>query len=395
MDRVDTTINAPATDKPAPLKRRLLRPMLAMTGIVFTLVALIGGTKFVQITKIIAQSKVPEPPVVVTAMKAQLSDWRPEITAVGSTKAVRGVDVTTEAGGIVRTVAFKPGQDVAKDTVLVELNAEADIAQLRSLEATADLAETVLKRDRAQLAINAVAQAVVDSDEADLKAKRASAEQQRAVVQKKTVRAPFSGRIGITSVNPGQYLNPGDKIATLETVDPIYMDFTVPQEQLSAIAMGQLVAITADAFPEKSFSGRVTAIDTKVDQTTRNITVEATVPNPKKQLLPGMFARATVASGEPRKYLTVPQTAVTYNPYGATVFLAVTQKNGQQDVLTAQQNFVKTGPTRGDQVAIVSGVSEGDLVVTGGQMKLKSGSPVKVDNSVLPLNAASPTPQEQ
>ncbi|MEF2252889.1 efflux RND transporter periplasmic adaptor subunit [Ralstonia solanacearum] len=343
-----------------------------------------------------AQAKQPQPPAVVTATKAQLAEWQPNVAAVGSMKAFRGVDVTTEAGGIVRTIAFKPGQDVSAGALLVQLNADADVAQLHSLQATADLAATVLKRDKAQLAVNAVSQAQVDADEADLKSKRAAAEQQRALVEKKTIRAPFAGRIGVTSVNPGQYLNPGDKVATLQTVDPIYIDFNVPQAQLSAIALGQMVTVTTDGLPGQAFAGKVTAIDTKVDQTTRNVIVEATVPNPKQLLLPGMFARAAVASGATQRYLTVPQTAVTYNPYGTTVFIAAKGKNEQgQEVLTAQQTFVKPGPTRGDQVAILTGIKEGDQVITSGQMKLKNGSPVRIDNSIAPTNAIAPTPQEQ
>jgi membrane fusion protein (multidrug efflux system) len=376
-------------------KRRLLWPMMAMIGVVVVIVLIIAGVKFIQISKVIAQSKAPLPPAVVTTTQAQFAEWQPNVSAVGSIKAVRGVDVTTEVGGIIRTIGFKPGQEVATADLLVQLNADSDIAQLHSLEATANLAVTVLKRDKAQLAVNAVSQAQVDADDADLKAKLAAAEQQRALVAKKSIRAPFAGRIGITGVNPGQYLNPGDKIATLQTFDPIYIDFNVPQAQLQAIAIGQTVSVNADGLPGQNFPGKVTSIDTKFDQTTRNVTVEATIKNPDQRLVPGMFARAVVDSGAMQRYLTVPQTSVTYNPYGTTVFIAAHQKNDQgEDVLTAQQTFIKTGPTRGDQVAIVSGVKEGDVVITSGQMKLKNGSPVTVNNAQPPLNDASPTPQE-
>ena len=380
---------------PAPRKRRLWRPMLIMVVLVLVIVAIIAGVKYVQISALIAQSKQPMPAAVVTALHVPFEEWQPNVTAVGSIKAVRGVDVTTEVGGIVRTLGFKPGQEVAAQALLVQLNADSDIAQLHALEATADLAAIVLKRDKAQLAVNAVSQALVDSDTADLKAKLAAAEQQRALVEKKSIRAPFSGRIGITGVNPGQYLNPGDKIATLQTFDPIYIDFTVPQTQLEAIAIGQTVAVTADGLSNQTFTGRISTLDTQFDATTRNVTVEATVANPKQSLVPGMFARAVVNAGSPQRYLTVPQTSVTYNPYGTTVFIATASKNDKgEEVLTAQQTFIKTGPTRGDQVAIVSGVKEGDLLITSGQMKLKNGSPVKVDNSAAPLNDPAPTPQE-
>ncbi|MGR3885546.1 efflux RND transporter periplasmic adaptor subunit [Pseudomonas sp. 1152_12] len=378
-----------------PRKRRLWRPMLIMVVVVLVIVAIIAAVKFVQISALIAQSKAPRPAAVVTAMQVPFSDWQPSVSAVGSMKAVRGVDVTTEVGGIVRTIGFKPGQEVAAQALLVQLNADSDIAQLHALEATADLAVIVLKRDKAQLAVNAISQAQVDTDTADLKAKLAAAEQQRALVAKKTIRAPFAGRIGITSVNPGQYLNPGDKIATLQTFDPIYIDFSVPQTKLEAIAIGQSVAVTADGLPNQTFSGRVSTIDTQFDTTTRNVTVEATIENPKQSLVPGMFARVVVNSGTTQRYLTVAQTAVTYNPYGTTVFIATSSKNDKgEEVLTAQQTFIKTGPTRGDQVAILSGVKEGDLLITSGQMKLKNGSAVKIDNSAAPLNDPAPTPQE-
>ena len=392
----DVKTASPLPSEPgAPRKRRLWRPMLIMIAVVLVIVAIIAGVKFVQISALIAQSKAPLPASVVTAMHVPYAEWQPGVTAVGSIKAVRGVDVTTEVGGIVRSIGFKPGQQVADQALLVQLNADSDIAQLHSLEATADLAVIVLKRDKAQLAVNAVSQAQVDTDSADLKAKLAAAEQQRALVAKKSIRAPFAGRIGITAVNPGQYLNPGDKIATLQTFDPIYIDFTVPQTQLEQIAIGQKVAVTADGLADQTFSGRVSTIDTQFDPTTRNVTVEATVANPQQSLVPGMFARAIVDSGKPQRYLTVAQSSVTYNPYGTTVFIATPSKNDKgEEVLTAQQSFIKTGPTRGDQVAILEGVKEGDLLITSGQMKLKNGSPVQIDNSAAPLNDPAPTPQE-
>ena len=392
----DVKTASPLPSEPgAPRKRRLWRPMLIMIVVVLVIVAIIAGVKFVQISALIAQSKAPLPASVVTAMHVPYAEWQPGVTAVGSIKAVRGVDVTTEVGGIVRSIGFKPGQQVADQALLVQLHADSDIAQLHSLEATADLAVIVLKRDKAQLAVNAVSQAQVDTDSADLKAKLAAAEQQRALVAKKSIRAPFAGRIGITAVNPGQYLNPGDKIATLQTFDPIYIDFTVPQTQLEQIAIGQKVAVTADGLADQTFSGRVSTIDTQFDPTTRNVTVEATVANPQQSLVPGMFARAIVDSGKPQRYLTVAQSSVTYNPYGTTVFIATSSKNDKgEEVLTAQQSFIKTGPTRGDQVAILEGVKEGDLLITSGQMKLKNGSPVQIDNSAAPLNDPAPTPQE-
>jgi membrane fusion protein (multidrug efflux system) len=374
------------------------RMVIMLIGVGVLLGGLVGyhflGLYFMK--KFMASNSAP--PATVTTTKAVADDWQPQIHAIGSLRAVRGVDVTSEIAGLVRQVNVKSGQDVKAGTVLVQLNADSDIATLNALQASADLAETVLKRDQAQLAVEAIAQAQVDSDLADLKNKRAQVASQQATIEKKTIRAPFSGRLGITLVNPGQYLNPGDKIVTLQTIDPIFVDFFVPQQDVSAIALGQTVNVRTDAFPGVEFPAKVSAIDPKVDTTTRNVQVEALVSNSKGQLLPGMFARADVDSGDKHHYVTLPQTAITYNPYGATVFVG--KDSGIKDEkgnvkLAAQQIFVTTGPTRGDQVAILKGIEAGDEVVTSGQLKLKNGTVLIIDNSVVPLNSPNPTPQEQ
>jgi len=370
--------------------------MIIMILGVILLVAVIGSVVVRSIMKQIAQGAVPPPPVVVTAMPAALQQWQPQLNAVGSLRAVRGVDVTTEIAGLVREIRFKSGDEVRADAVLIQLNADSDLAQLAALKAAADLAKTTLTRDQAQLAAEAISQAQVDSDEADLKSKRAQVASQQASIDKKTIRAPFAGRLGITIVNPGQYLNPGDKVVTLQTIDPIFVDFNLPQQQIGGVSVGQRVTVLSDAYLGQTFSGRVTAIDAKVDSATRNVQVEATIPNPKKLLLPGMFGRAAVDSGEQKSYLTLPQTAITYNPYGATVFITADKKDAKGNPqLQAQQVFITPGPTRGDQVAILKGVSEGAMVVTSGQLKLKNGAPLHIDNSVQPLNDQNPTPQEQ
>ena len=281
--------------------------------------------------------------------------------------------------------------------VLVQLNADSDVALMRSAEAAAELADVVLQRDKAQLAAQAISQAQVDADTADLKAKRAQLAQQQATVEKKTIRAPFSGKLGITTVILGQYLNPGDKVVTLQTINPIYADFYLPQQRFSSLTVGQMVNVQSDAYPGQMFPGRITAISPKVDTATRNLQIEATLDNSKRQLLPGMFANVSVNVGSKGKFITLPQTAITYNPYGATVFIL--KKGDKPDAsgttgLQAQQVFVTTGETRGDQVAILKGIEEGQEVVTSGQLKLKNGTPVIVDNSVLPANSPNPTPQE-
>jgi membrane fusion protein (multidrug efflux system) len=255
----------------------------------------------------------------------------------------------------------------------------------------------VLARDRQQFAVKAISQAQLDADQADLRVKRASAAQQAALVAKKTIRAPFGGRLGITTVNPGQYLNPGDAIVTLQTLNPIYVDFNLPQRQIGSLSLGQHISLSSDAFPGQTFGGKVTAINPKVDPSTRNLQLEATVANDKLQLLPGMFASVDVATGTTQHYLTLPQTAVTYNPYGSTVFVLKPGKakdaKGNAE-LEAQQVFVTTGATRGDQIAVLSGITAGDHVVTSGGLKLTNGSPVIIDNSVQPANNPNPTPQE-
>jgi len=379
------------------MTKRLVSRMVIMVVCVVALVGILAFIKFSQFQKFKAQMATPPPPVVVTAMKAQTQEWQPQLDGVGSLRAVRGVDVTTEIAGLVRSVNFKSGQEVKAGAVLVQLNADSDISQLHSLQAAADLAETVLHRDQQQLAADVIAKAQVDFDNADLKSKRAQVAGQQAVIAKKTIRAPFAGRLGITLVNPGQYLNPGDKVVSLQTIDPIYADFYLPQQQISGISIGQKVTVTNDAYTGQAFVGKITATDSKVDTNTRNVQIEATIQNAKHELLPGMFARAAVDSGERRAYLTLPQTAITYNPYGATVFVAegggATDKSGNA-TLHARQVFVTTGATRGDQVAIVKGIEAGTLVVTSGQLKLKNGTPLKIDNSVQPLDAANPTPQE-
>ena len=341
------------------------------------------------------RKKNAAPPQTVSAASVEFTDWQPEVSAVGSMRAVRGVDVTTEVTGLVRSLRFKSGDEVAAGQVLVELNADPEIAQQHALEAAADLSATVYARDKEQYDAQAISQAQLDADAADLKNKRAQAAAQAALVAKKIIRAPFDGRLGITTVNPGQYLNTGDKIVTLQAVDPIYVDFKLPQQQLSVIANGQVVNLTTDSYPGVKFAGKINAIDPRVDASTRNFQAEATVPNADRKLLPGMFTRVGVVAGEAKRYLTLPQTAITYNPYGATVFLAQKKPGGSDKDLIAQQSFVTLGPTRGDQVAVLKGVKEGDLVVTSGQMKLVNGAPLVVDNSVLPANDPNPSPQEQ
>ena len=387
----------------------MTKRMLIMLGAVVVLIALLALGFFLHIKKLIA-SAPKQGAQTISATTIKKVEWQPHLTSVGTMVAVRGVDVTTEIAGLVRTINFKSGDDVKAGQLLVQLNADSDIAQLRSLEANAELSASVLARDKQQFAVQAISQAQIDSDQADLKSKRALAAQQSATVDKKTIRAPFAGKLGITTVNPGQYLNPGDKIVTLQTIDPIYVDFFIPQKQLGGLLVGQVLNLTNDAYANAAFVGKVTAISSKVDPATRNVQVEATVANSKRQLLPGMFANVNVEVGGKKMYLTLPQTAITYNPYGSTVFVIkpAEKQPAAKDASTAssppnapkegdlvvQQVFVTTGETRGDQVAVLTGLEEGQRVVTSGQLKLKNGTAVVINNSVQPLDNPSPTPQE-
>ena len=384
----------------------MTKRMLIMIGAIVVLLLILIFGFIMHIRTLIASAPKPFPQTVTT-IKVASQEWQPTLAAVGSVVPVRGVDVTTEIAGLVREIHFKSGQDVKKGDVLVELNADSDKAQLAALEAAAELSATVLKRDKAQFDAQAIAQAQVDADAADLKSKRALADQQRAIIDKKTIRAPFSGKLGITAVNPGQYINPGDKIVTLQTIDPIYVDFNLPQKEVGNLAVGQVVNVTTDGFPGVQFPGKITAISPKVDTTTRNVVVEATFPNPKRQMLPGMFANAAVDVGDKKHYLTLPQTAITYNPYGSTVFVVQTATEAAAAAKAAsapapaassgyfaQQAFVTTGETRGDQVAILSGLKEGQTVVSSGQVKLKNGTWITIDNKIIPANSPNPTPQE-
>jgi membrane fusion protein, multidrug efflux system len=375
------------------VKRMLI--MLAVVGLLFGGIFGYQAFKAHMLKKSMANMQMP--PVTVTAIKAELHDWQPQLKAVGSLRAVRGVDVTSEISGLVRTLHFKSGDDVKAGKVLVQLNADSDIAQLRSLQAAAELAGTVYMRDRQQFDVQAISRATLDADIADLKSKRAQVAQQAALVDKKTIRAPFTGRLGISTVNPGQYINPGDKIVTLQALDSIYCDFLLPQQELSRASLGQKVIVTSDTYPGRTFDGRITAINPQVDAATRNFQVEATLANPKHELLPGMYATVQVEAGSVERHLTLPQTAVTYNAYGDTVFIVEESGKGPdgKPLLAVRQTFVTVGSTRGDQVAVAKGIKEGDVVVTSGQIKLKNGSQVIINNQVQPANEAAPKPVDE
>lgn len=318
--------------------------------------------------------------------------WQPKAQAVGTIRAVHGVDVSSEVAGQVRNIYFSPGKVVKKGDLLVDLNTDVASAELQSRKASADLAKITYKRDVAQYAVHAVSRATVDIAQADLKNKTAQVGEQEAVIAQKRIHAPFDGKIGISFVNVGQYLNPGDKIVTLQALDPVYMDFYLPQNMLAHLALNQKVMVRTDAFPQKTFFGKITTIGPKLDETTRNVPVEAVLKNPQQLLLPGMFTRVSVNTGAPQKYLTISQTAVSFNPYGQIVFVVHAKKDNKgQAHLYAKQIFVKTGKRRGDQIAVLEGLQAGDQVITAGALKLANGAQIQVNNTVLPTNEEHPT----
>jgi membrane fusion protein (multidrug efflux system) len=372
--------------------RRRMRIMLIVVGILFGLIFLYK-TVMGMIMKhyMSSQSHV----VTVSTMKVNYSEWSSELKAVGSMRAIRGVNVTTELAGLVKNIYFTPGAVVQEGLVLVGLNIDSDEAQLRALQATAELNKITYNRDKAQLAIKGVSKEVVDTDAANLKNILAQVDQQTATIAKKVIRAPFAGRLGISAVNPGQYLNPGDTIVTLQQLDPIYVDFYVPQQDLMKLKVGQVISLVSDTIPGKKFSGKITTMNPLIDAETRNVEVEATVENPQFDLLPGMFSTVIVDTGKQEKFLTVPQTAVTFNPYGDVVFLVKQDDKDKKDkkdksAPTVEQTFVTEGETRGEQVSIIKGLKEGDEVVTSGQLKLKNGYQIAVDNSVQPSDNSAP-----
>ncbi len=332
----------------------------------------------------------------VSTCKAGYQEWRPHFIAIGTLTAVLGADLAPEVNGIVKQIYFKSGTDVKKGTLLLQINADADLARLESLKAAEDLARRTLTRDTEQFKVQAVSQATIDSDTANLKSARAQVAEQKALVDKKFIKAPFDGRLGIRAVDLGQYISPGQKIVTLQALDPIFIDFYFPQKDISRLFVGQSIKVSVDAFPGSSFSGEISSISPKVDESTRNVPVRAKISNPEKKLLPGMFATANVEIGVKEKYITLPQTAISYNPYGDYVYVVTKKEKGaKQDDLIVKQRFIDVGETRGDQVAVIRGIKEGEIIVTSGQNKLKNDTPIAINNSISLPNNAAPAPVDE
>ena len=372
------------------IKRMVI--MLVAVAVVFGGIFGFQVFKAAMIKKFI--SALSNPPQTISAATAGTSEWQPNIEAIGSLRAVKGAELSLEASGVVESISFNSGDDVAAGAILLKLRTADDVARLDSLKAMAELNEITLDRSQRLLKTQATSQAQLDSDAAKLKDTKAQVAQQQAVIDKKILRAPFAGHLGIRAVDLGQYLGAGTPIVTLQALDPIYVDFYVPQQSVDQVRLGQQVAVKVDAYKDQTFAGEISAVNPKVDVSNRNVQIRATLKNPDHKLLPGMYATIDVAVGPPATYVTLPQTAITYNPYGDTVYVVESKNNDAEGKpqLVARQTFVTIGPTRGDQVAILRGIDAGDTIVTAGQIKLHNGSVVTVDNSVTPTADAASVP---
>jgi membrane fusion protein (multidrug efflux system) len=336
-------------------------------------------------------------PQTVSTTTAARTEWQDRIEAVGSLRAVRGADLSLEVAGIVEEINFQSGDDVEAGKLLLKLRDNDEVAKLRSLEAMEKLYTLNYERNSRLLKTQAVAQSAVDNDAANLQNFKAQVAQQKAMVEKKALRAPFAGRLGLRQIDLGQYLPAGTVIATLQSLTPIYADFYLPQQDVAKVRVGQTVTAKVDTYPDKTFKGTITAINPKVDTATRNVQVRATLGNDAHELLPGMHVTVDIVVGQPQQLVTLPQTAISYNPYGDLVYVVDNKGKDAQgnDRLTVHQVFVTLGAKRGDQVAVLKGVDDGQVVVTGGQMKLRNGVPIVVNNDVQPANDAHPQPVDR
>ncbi|MEW6681885.1 MAG: efflux RND transporter periplasmic adaptor subunit [Nitrospirota bacterium] len=381
--------------------------MLVSTGVVF---GAIFGFKWFG-NKMMNQffDNMPIPPVAITVTEALEQTWPATIDAVGTVTAVNGIAVSAEVAGVVQSIRFQSGERTTEGTILVTLDSVMDQAELRTLEAQRDLAETELARGRELFGSEVMAKSQFDKLESEAAQAAARVEAQRALIAKKTIRAPFAGVLGIRQANLGQYVSPGTPLVTLQSLDPIYVNFALPEQRLGILAVGMPVAASVDAFPDASFEGRLTAIEPRVDENTRNFNAQATFRNASTRLQPGLFARIHIALPNAESYVVIPQTAVSYNPYGNSVYIvqaapptageapqgdvqAAGDSEGPQ--LVVNRRLIKTGPTRGDFVAVLEGIQPGERVATSGLLKLRNGAAVVINNAVEPGAKLNPSPPE-
>jgi len=361
------------------------------------MIGILGGIKGLQINRMIATgSQSAPPPETVTTAVVRSESWESLITSVGSLEAVQGVMLTAELSGKVVRIAFEPGTKVKAGDLLLQQDVSSEEAQLRAAEATVALTKLELERSRKLLMKKAVAQAKYDSDDAQYKQAVAKIDGIRATIRKKTIRAPFAGSLGIRLVNLGQILNEGEPIVSLQTIDPIFVNFSLPQQQLAQVKPGLKVRVTTDALPGQAIEGEITAISPEVDVATRNIRIQATVANSQERLRPGMFVNVAVVLPSREEVLVIPTTAVLYAPYGDTVFVVHEKETekGVQSAEVVQQKIVQLGEKRGDFVALVSGLNKGETVVSTGVFKLRNDQAVVVDNALAPVFKLAPQPDD-
>ena len=373
-----------------------LKPYLYAAGILVIMVGAVAGTKALQIAKLISSGKKGGPPVETVSTAVVVAEkWERSVESVGSLRAVQGADMSTESSGVIAKILFENGQEVKKGDLLVELDHETESANLRSAEAEADLARTVYERTKRLRVNSTVPQSDLDAAESQLRKMTALVEQLKATISKKQLTAPFSGRLGIREVNLGQFVDNGDKIVSLQSLDPIFVDFLLPQQLIAGLAVGQPLKLITDVYPGRSFEGKLTAINSEIDPVTRNIRLQGTLQNADGALRPGMFARVILTLGEAEEVVSVPATALISAPYGDSVFVleSETAEDGASRTV-ARQRFIRTGRTRGDFVSVTQGVKPGEKVVTAGAFKLRNGTPVEVNNDLAPQPELAPTPPD-
>lgn len=385
-----------ATDT-APVRAMIKPAVIMVLAVALILGAIFGVQRYFGGKFKASMAVAAAQPQTVSTIEAVATEWQPYIQSTGTLRAVRGADLSAQAAGVVDEISFESGNEVPAGKVLLRLKPNDDYAKLQQLQAAAELADQTYKRDQLQFAAQAISQANIDTDVSTLKSARAQVAAQQALIEEKIVKAPFAGRLGIRQVDIGQYLTAGTAVVTLQALDPILVDFYVPQQALAQMKIGQAVSAAVDTYPQQTFTGAIEAINSKIDPSSRNVQVRATLHNPDRRLVPGMFANVRIAYGEKSNQITLPQTVVTYNPFGDTVYIvekgAVDDKGNPR--LTVQQRFVKLGATRGDQVAVLSGVKAGEIVVSAGQMKLRNGAAVAINNDVVPPNNPNPNPPNE
>ena len=374
----------------------MAKRMIITLGAVVVLIGALAFVKFQQIQAAVAQAaSFQPPPTAVTTIVAKKENWSSSLKSIGSVIAVQGVTVSADLPGIVGRISFDSGREVREGQVLVQLDTRQEQAQLAAVEAQRNLARINYDRMKALVEAGAIARAEYDRAMAEKSETEARVGEIRATIERKTIRAPFSGVLGIRQVNLGQYLSGGTAIVPLQSLNPIYVDFGVPQQAATQVRVGQTVRITATELKGAEFTGRVTAIDSVVDEATRNVRVQATLSNPKAKLRPGMFVEAELSFGASQDVITLPTSAVSYAPYGDSVYVVADLKDDKGHAYRGvRQQFVKIDRSRGDQVAILSGIKPGEEVVTSGTFKLRNGAAVTINNKVQPSNNPAPRPED-